>query len=287
MSAGNDSESSISGIVHSVHIRTGQESLVNNTSSPPRRPANNRTLSTSDLKSPEPPSNSVHIEIKNMSKSQEHLSSSIKQKHSRRSSLAPSHQGSVSVVNLKHGSVDNLPRSSSGDLATMSKNRYLSPNRQQLGSGAGSTKLRPNSLLPGRMVMGIKANSSSKSSKMKSHSVENLIDPSSTVLGLKPANSEMNILATAGQLRRRLSGTTSELNMTRIGTSEKVKVFENLELNGVTSLPAELTKGLKGQVKPDRDKIRTILGMNNVIELQRHLLTTVMENEVNICYYYN
>jgi hypothetical protein len=78
--------------------------------------------------------------------------------------------------------------------------------------------------------------------------------------------------------RRRLSGTTSELNMTRIGTSEKVKVLETLE--GVTSLPVELTRGIRGQVKPDRDKIRTILGMNNVIELQRHLLTTVMENEV-------
>ena len=78
--------------------------------------------------------------------------------------------------------------------------------------------------------------------------------------------------------RRRLSGTTSELNMTRIGTSEKVKVLETLE--GVTSLPVELTRGIRGQVKPDRDKIRTILGMYNVIELQRHLLTTVMENEV-------
>ena len=107
--------------------------------------------------------------------------------------------------------------------------------------------------------------------------MENLIDPASTVLGLKPANSEMNIGANYSG-RRRLSGTTSELNVNRIGTSEKVKVFETLE--GVTSLPAELTKGIKVQVKPNRDKIRTILGMTNVIELQRHLLTTVMENEV-------
>ena len=109
--------------------------------------------------------------------------------------------------------------------------------------------------------------------------MENLIDPASTVLGLKPANSEMNIVGGNNfGGRRRLSGTTSELNVNRIGTSEKVKVFETLE--GVTSLPAELTKGIKVQVKPDRDKIRTILGMTNVIELQRHLLTTVMENEV-------
>lgn len=111
--------------------------------------------------------------------------------------------------------------------------------------------------------------------------MENLIDPASTVLGLKPANSEMNIQNFGG--RRRLSGTTSELNVNRIGTSEKVKVFETLE--GVTSLPAELTKGIKVQVKPDRDKIRTILGMTNVIELQRHLLTTVMENEVILLLY--
>ena len=47
-----------------------------------------------------------------------------------------------------------------------------------------------------------------------------------------------------GTNRRRLSGTTSELNMTRIGTSEKVKVLETLE--GVTSLPVELTRGIKG-----------------------------------------
>ena len=113
--------------------------------------------------------------------------------------------------------------------------------------------------------------------------MENLIDPASTVLGLKPANSEMNIVGGIVGGRRRLSGTTSELNVNRIGTSEKVKVFETLE--GVTSLPAELTKGIKVQVKPDRDKIRTILGMTNVIELQRHLLTTVMENEVILLLY--
>ena len=149
------------------------------------------------------------------------------------------------------------------------------------------------------MVMGIKArtsnsnsnnNSSNNSasaanskdlagnSKIKSHSVENLMDPTSSVLGLKSANSE-TLLNYNNYARRRLSGTTSELNVNRIGTSEKVKVFETLE--GVTSLPVELTKGLsKGQVKPNRDKIRAILSMSSVIELQRHLLTTVMENEV-------
>ena len=120
---------------------------------------------------------------------------------------------------------------------------------------------------------------SNTNSKIKSHSVENLMDPTSSVLGLKSANSE-TLLNYPNYARRRLSGTTSELNVNRIGTSEKVKVFETLE--GVTSLPVELTKGLKGQVKPNRDKIRAILSMSSVIELQRHLLTTVMENEVRI-----
>ena len=143
--------------------------------------------------------------------------------------------------------------------------------------------------------MGIKARTSNSNSnnskdltgntnsKIKSHSVENLMDPTSSVLGLKSANSE-TLLNYPNYARRRLSGTTSELNVNRIGTSEKVKVFETLE--GVTSLPVELTKGLKGQVKPNRDKIRAILSMSSVIELQRHLLTTVMENEVRflICF---
>ena len=127
------------------------------------------------------------------------------------------------------------------------------------------------------------AGNSNNNSKIKSHSVENLMDPTSSVLGLKSANSE-TLLNYPNYARRRLSGTTSELNVNRIGTSEKVKVFETLE--GVTSLPVELTKGLKGQVKPNRDKIRAILSMSSVIELQRHLLTTVMENEVRflICF---
>ena len=170
----------------------------------------------------------------------------------------------------------------------LNKPIFLS-SRHTFGQPTKSQILRPNSLLPGRMVMGIKARTSNSNSnnskdlagntnsKIKSHSVENLMDPTSSVLGLKSANSE-TLLNYPNYARRRLSGTTSELNVNRIGTSEKVKVFETLE--GVTSLPVELTKGLKGQVKPNRDKIRAILSMSSVIELQRHLLTTVMENEV-------
>ena len=152
--------------------------------------------------------------------------------------------------------------------------------RHTFGQPTKSQILRPNSLLPGRMVMGIKARQNAATHpKVKSHSVENLMDPTTSVLGLKSANSE-TLLNYNPNTRRRLSGTNSELNMNRIGTSEKVRVFETLE--GVTSLPVELTKGLKGQVRPNRDKIRAILSMSNVIELQRHLLTTVMENEVSV-----
>lgn len=255
-----ESESSISGIVHSVHIRTGQElgsAVVPSVTQQQNLKKSSRSISQSDLSQ-----NSVHIEIKNMSKSQDQLSKSRRKS----SSTSPT----VSVVSLKHASVDNLP-------AQLSKTRYLSPNKSGGLFGTGSvskSQILSRPALPGRMVMGIKAKNNPK---LKSHSVENLIDPSSTVLGLKPANSEMNMVQIGG--RRRLSGTTSELNMNRIGTSEKVKVFENLE--GVTSLPAELQNRQGLKIKPNRDKIRTILGMTNIIELQRHLLTTVMENEVS------
>jgi hypothetical protein len=51
-------------------------------------------------------------------------------------------------------------------------------------------------------------------------------------------------------------------------------------MDGIASLPAEMAKGLR-PLKPNREKIRTILSMSNVIDLQRQLLTTVMENEVS------
>ena len=187
-----------------------------------------RSISQSDLSHKSEPSNSVHIEIKNMSKSQDHLATAnigpgpIHQQSgrplrsssssSRRSSIVSEghqqmgHQASVSVVNLKHSSVDNLPQVAQTAASAGSggqniagggqgKPRYLSPNRQTFGQPTKSQILRPSSLLPGRMVMGIKARTTSNP-KLKSHSVENLIqaDPSNTVLGLKPANSEMNIM---------------------------------------------------------------------------------------------
>lgn len=121
----------------------------------------------------------------------------------------------------------------------------------------------------------------------KSKSVENLLGtdgyPGGPTLGLKSSNSEMNVHrhSVGGHLGVpkpvRLKGTTSELNVSKLGQSEKVR-FDIID--GIASLPAEI-KGIKPvQIRPNRDKVRTILSMSNVIELQRQLLTTVMENEV-------
>ena len=141
-------------------------------------------------------------------------------------------------------------------------------------------------LLPGRMAV-------PSSDVDKSKSVENLNNDPFLVLGLKPANSEINMHRNhqlqqqlqqqlqhpAAKPVSRLRGTTSELNVSKLGQSEKVR-FDMIE--GIASLPVEVTKGFRpNQVKPNRDKIRTILSMSNVIELQRQLLTTVMENEVS------
>ncbi len=51
----------------------------------------------------------------------------------------------------------------------------------------------------------------------------------------------------------------------------------------VVSMPAELARGREGaalRIQPNRERIRQILGTASVLELQRQLLTTVMENEV-------
>ena len=81
----------------------------------------------------------------------------------------------------------------------------------------------------------------------------------------------------------------------RLGTGEKVRADAAME-GLLASLPAELVsrgggsaKGgsksgslaaVRGSVKPNRAKIGQILRTDSVIDLQRQLLTTVMENEV-------
>ena len=171
------------------------------------------------------------------------------------------------------------------------------------------------------------ASSSGNNYHSKSKSVENLqgvqlgvpgLGSATSVLGLKSANSEMNVaqnrLSTptilgvvggytssnvaAASRQSRLKGTTSELNVSRIGVTEKLRVDPLITLDGIASMPPEvagnrkiststLALGSSGSgssvglpVKPNREKIRAVLKMSNVIELQRQLLTTVMENEV-------
>jgi len=136
-------------------------------------------------------------------------------------------------------------------------------------------------LLPGRMAVP----SSIDDPTSKSKSVENLLGsggyPGEPVLGLKAANSEMNVHHPFVSQSKavRLKGVTSELNVSKLGQSEKVR-FDIIE--GIASLPAEIKGNKPVQIRPNRDKIRTILTMSNVIELQRQLLTTVMENEVKM-----
>ena len=185
MSGAGDSESSISGIVHSVHIRTGgiggDQTPSVTSISPPKRTSNNnnRSVSQSDLLSAAKNELTaaehaqlhgvgVHIEIKNLSKSQDHLagisSASSNTGPSPRlksnssgpglalggSAQGPAHGsaqgsaagasgssssrrsnpqgGSVSVINLKQTSVDNLPHRASSS-GDLAKGRYMSPNR--------------------------------------------------------------------------------------------------------------------------------------------------------------
>ena len=194
----------------------------------------------------------------------------IKQRHQRYSHPSP-RTGKVSVVNLR-GSSDNL-------LRKPGPRPKLIPGHIVVPQGGHSNKMSPqlNRVL------------SNKSLNPKSKSVENLFDGSPAALGLKAANSEMNVHRSAsrghlglpvGPKYQRLKGTVSELNVNRIGSTEKVRVSEAMD--GILSMPAELTRSLKKvNVKPNRDKIRQVLNMNNVIELQRQLLTTVMENEVS------
>lgn len=52
-------------------------------------------------------------------------------------------------------------------------------------------------------------------------------------------------------------------------------------LDGIVSSPSNKIKGAKG-VLPDREKTAAILKETNVVELQRHLLTTTYENQVKL-----
>ena len=112
----------------------------------------------------------------------------------------------------------------------------------------------------------------------KSRSVENLYDQR---LAMKPSNSEISLQPRAMYLdssQYKLKSTQSEQVLNKIGRTEKVRL-DAVMSQSVVSMPAELARGLR--VKPNREKIRQVLSTSSVLELQRQLLTTVMENEVS------
>ncbi len=69
-----------------------------------------------------------------------------------------------------------------------------------------------------------------------------------------------------------------------MSAGEKVRL-NGAVVEGILSLPAELrpppgAAGILSGVRPDRERIGRILRTDSVVDLQRQLLTTVMENEV-------
>jgi len=109
----------------------------------------------------------------------------------------------------------------------------------------------------------------------KSRSVENLYNDHR----IRSTNSEISLQPRhvyADHYGTRIKDRTqSEQVLTKIGKLEKVKLSQS-----VVSMPAELAKQHRLVVKPNRERIRQILSTNSVLELQRQLLTSVMENEV-------
>lgn len=114
----------------------------------------------------------------------------------------------------------------------------------------------------------------------KSRSVENLSERARRDLSqtsLQPRHHPLDSPSS------RLKGAQSELVLSRLGRDGRARLDPALS-SSVLSMPAELARGLR--VRPNRERIRQVLGTNSVLELQRQLLTTVMENEVRLPYHH-
>ena len=194
---------------------------------------------------------------------------------------------STSVVNLRSGSERQLAAGRSVD--------GLNALFRQRADSAASSQPRPgpaSRFFPARVTGPPTATASKLPPQLsrvlsndklapKSRSVENLYDQR---LGLKPASSEISLqprglYLDSGAGGGRLQAAQSEQLLTRIGRREKVRLeaVARLQSQSVVSMPAELARF---RVKPNREKIRAVLATTSVLELQRQLLTTVMENEV-------
>ena len=112
----------------------------------------------------------------------------------------------------------------------------------------------------------------------KSRSVENLSERARRDLNetsLQPRHQHHQLDSPSS----RLKGAQSEQVLSRLGRDGRARLDPALS-SSVLSMPAELARGLR--VRPNRERIRQVLATNSVLELQRQLLTTVMENEVRI-----
>jgi len=284
------------GIIHSVQILTGgahtNNSLHSSDYSYPRTRGDDRKLSQSEtnLRRIGDGSGSINIEIRQpgtdaLSKSSEHLL--YGGRGLSRPSKVPT-SPSVSVVNLRASS-DQLNQGRSVDgLNALLRRRtdsfgtqsgvVLRPNKSLFPSENNSRFFQKISGPPNANKISPQLNRVLSNEKLspKSRSFENLYDQRTPI---KPSNSEISLQPRALYLdtpHSRLKSTQSEQVLTKIGRLEKVKL--DAMSQSVLSMPAELARGFK--VKPNRERIRQILGTSSVIELQRQLLTTVMENEV-------
>ena len=292
------------GIIHSVNIRTNNSAI--NHSSPIKElvsSSRRSSRSQSDL-------DAVQIEVKGSGHQRQ---KAVSQDHLGPQRPSPIKQASsVSVVNLSSPTRSSSPYDGSG-LQRSRTNSFGAPQYPPRNSKAAL-------LLPGRMSskksssglnrLHLPEDGSSGQKGLKSRSVEHLPHGAPTTLGLKAANSEVALIQKVGHPPKpRLKGTHSELNVSRIGVTEKLRVVGLNPILGAPSASAHsidgaganasmpvdlaqtsgnavvgglLSKAASVPIKPNREKIRAVLAMSNVIELQRHLLTTVMENEVLI-----
>ena len=270
-----------SGIIHSVQIMTGGAYTGNSLQSTEgslTRVLSPFSQSETNLKKIGDNSGSINIEIRQPGAEAAKLSKSTEQLLYRgpRAAKVPH----TSVVNLRASSEKlNKGRSVEG-LNALLRQRTDSlgglPNRPSHSKFFQNKMAGPPNVhkLPPQLHRVL----SNDKLSPKSRSVENLYDQR---LALKPSNSEISLQPRAMYLdpsQYKLKTTQSEQVLTKIGRTEKVRLDAVLS-QSVVSMPAELAKGFR--VKPNREKIRQVLSTNSVLELQRQLLTTVMENEVS------
>ena len=271
------------GIIHSVQIVTGGGYPAHSLGSgeyalsPARSETNLRKVSGPG------DSGSVNIEIR-----QQQAGAGQGAGHRSTEQLQPGpgkQARSTSVVNLRSSSERQLAAGRSVD----GLNALF---RQRTDSAASSHRPPASRFFPARVTGPPTATASKLPPQLsrvlsndklapKSRSVENLYDQR---LGLKPASSEISLqprglYLDSGAGGGRLQAAQSEQLLTRIGRREKVRLeaVARLQSQSVVSMPAELARF---RVKPNREKIRAVLATTSVLELQRQLLTTLMENEV-------